>query len=116
MPADVFGIYIGTTVHQVAHVVGASASVSNTASETAVIVKMTRVILLPLALLMIGWWLKYHYRSVNERAIPIASPWFAIGFIGITGLNSLELLEPSTVNVINKQDTCISGLDSICVA
>src|SRR5215469_9515822 len=49
-----FGIYTGATVHEVAQVVAAGRAVSQAASDTAVITKMLRVLLLAPVLLIVG--------------------------------------------------------------
>jgi len=51
-----FGIYIGSTVHEVAQVVAAAENVRKVTAESAVIVKMTRVMLLvPFLILLSAW-------------------------------------------------------------
>src|SRR5215472_1337335 len=49
-----FGIFTGATVHEVAQVVAAGRAVSQAASDTAVITKMLRVLLLAPVLLIVG--------------------------------------------------------------
>lgn len=46
MAADQFGIYIGSSVHEVAQVVAAGGAISPATMDTAVIVKLTRVMML----------------------------------------------------------------------
>lgn len=103
MSEDVFGIYVGASVHEVAHVVGAGEAVSAATANTAVIVKMTRVMLLAPALLAIGWFLSRNSDEESEAGLVI--PWFAVGFIAVAGFNSLELLNPSVVDQIVQVDT-----------
>ena len=50
-----WGIYIGATIHEVAQVVGAASDINQQVSNDAVIVKMTRVILIVPALFVVGW-------------------------------------------------------------
>lgn len=55
LTAQQIGIYIGATVHEVAHVVGAGNAINNAEiAESAVIVKMIRVILLAPFLLILS--------------------------------------------------------------
>lgn len=49
-----FGIYMGATVHEVAQALAAGRAVSQAASDTAVITKMLRVLLLAPVLLIIS--------------------------------------------------------------
>ena len=105
MSEDVFGIYVGASVHEVAHVVGAGEAVSPATADTAVIVKMTRVMLLAPALIAIGWFLQRGQRREEGAATGLVIPWFAVGFIVVAGFNSLSLLAPTIVESIIAIDT-----------
>jgi uncharacterized integral membrane protein (TIGR00698 family) len=107
MGEELFGVYIGATVHEVAHVVGAGDAVSATASATAVIVKMTRVMLLAPALLVVGWLLARRRPGKASRSASLPVPWFALGFVAVAGVNSLEWLPPATVDAILELDTLL---------
>jgi uncharacterized integral membrane protein (TIGR00698 family) len=108
------GAYIGGTLHEVAHVVGAGASMNDEVANTAVIVKMLRVMLLAPFLLVLSLWIARLYRQgikVSENSedkkspkAAITIPWFALGFIGIVGFNSLNLLPVHMVEDINQLD------------
>ncbi len=104
MGEEVFGVYIGATVHEVAHVVGAGAAVSDATADTAVIVKMTRVMLLAPTLMGLSWWLRRTSAKAPESS-PVMIPWFAVGFVGVAGFNSLELLPGAAVSAIIRVDT-----------
>ena len=86
-----FGIYIGASLHGVAHAVAASDAVGPEAARVAIIVKMTRVLMLAPALLVIGWWIHRQSKASGTGA-PITIPWFALGFLGVAAFNSLDLL------------------------
>ena len=105
MSTEVFGIYIGASVHEVAHVVGAGDAVGQSTSDIAVIVKMTRVMLLAPALIIMGWLLARQVNSSSTTKTPVAIPWFAIGFILVAGFNSFGFLSASAVDIINIFDT-----------
>ncbi|MEE2750147.1 MAG: YeiH family protein [Myxococcota bacterium] len=102
---EVFGVYIGASVHEVAHVVGAGEAVSPLTADTAVIVKMTRVMLLAPALLVLSWVLSRQRADNTEEASPLVVPWFAVGFIAVAGLNSLSLLPQTVVEHLITLDT-----------
>jgi uncharacterized integral membrane protein (TIGR00698 family) len=86
LDAHAFGLFTGATVHEVAQVVAVGSAISPATAETAVIVKLTRVMLLMPVLVVIGW-------RVGRRADgpdrPAIVPGFALGFIGVAALNSL---------------------------
>jgi uncharacterized integral membrane protein (TIGR00698 family) len=102
MSPDTFGVYIGSTVHEVAHVAGAGAAaalIAETPSleQTAMIVKMTRVMLLAPALIVISWALARQSSANSNEKTPIAIPWFAVGFVAVAGFNSMNWVGTETV-------------------
>ena len=105
MDENTFGIYIGSTVHGVAHVVGAGDAVGAVAAQTSLIVKMTRVMLLAPAIIVIGYLLNRGKKSADGKSIPLTIPWFAVGFLGVAAFNSLGLLDKPLVDTINVVDT-----------
>ncbi len=102
------GIYTGSSVHEVAHVVGAGNAMGPEVAQTAVIVKMIRVILLSPYLIILSYFLgrKRKGKNSNEKT-KITIPWFAIWFLVVIGFNSLNLLPQSVVAFINKLDTFV---------
>jgi uncharacterized integral membrane protein (TIGR00698 family) len=110
MNAKEFGIYVGGTIHEVAQVVAVPASVpglDQEAANSAVIVKMTRVILIAPMLIILGIYLSYYNRNSNEASsgVKLVIPWFAVYFILVAGFNSLNILPSLVVNTINEIDT-----------
>ena len=72
-----FGIYTGATVHEVAQALAAGRAVSQAASDTAVITKMLRVLLLAPVLLIIG---RIRSNSSSAGSRSISHPWFVFWF------------------------------------
>jgi uncharacterized integral membrane protein (TIGR00698 family) len=100
------GIYIGSTIHEVAHVVGAGSAISPEVAKEAVIVKMIRVMLISPFLIILGIFLaKTAKNKITNEKTKIAIPWFAIWFIIVAGFNSLNLLPLKIVDTINTLDT-----------
>lgn len=100
-----YGIFTGATVHEVAQVVAAGFAISEIAGNTATISKLTRVMMLAPLLIVLSFYLakKHSTHGVNLREIPI--PWFVFGFIGMVGINSLNLLPKVVIGYINTVDT-----------
>ncbi len=102
------GIYIGSTIHEVAHVVGAGNALNDTViAESAVIVKMIRVILLAPFLLILSLLVGRKNRKEGIETSgksKITIPWFAFGFLIVIGFNSLNLLPEAVVDGINTAD------------
>ena len=90
------GFLIGATIHDVAQVVGAGYTISEAAGETATIVKLLRVALLPVVLLIVLACLSG--RSA-EGARP-GLPWFVVAFVGFVAVNSFGLIPLTAGNAI----------------
>jgi uncharacterized integral membrane protein (TIGR00698 family) len=104
MDFNLFGIYIGSSVHEVAHVIGAGNAVSEITADTAVIVKMTRVMLLVPLLILLSLYLAKRSDMKQEKK-QIHIPWFAIGFVLVAGFNSFHFLSSEVVSSLIKADT-----------
>lgn len=102
------GIYSGSTLHEVAHAVGAGNAMGGEISNIAIIVKMIRVMLLVPVLLILGWWAAVRVRrsgSAEAAKGKLAIPWFAVGFLAVIAFNSFNLLPAGLVDAINYLDT-----------
>lgn len=103
------GIFSGSTLHEVAHAVGAGEAIGGVTASTSIIVKMIRVMLLVPVLLILGWWAAAKMRKSPAAAEgekgKVAVPWFAFGFLLVIGFNSLNLLPEVVVDWINQFDT-----------
>jgi uncharacterized integral membrane protein (TIGR00698 family) len=97
------GLYIGSTLHEVAHVVGAGNSLTTTVANNAVIVKMIRVMMLAPVLLGISIFMIKTQKSTQKHKLMV--PWFAVWFILVAIFHSFHLLPSSIVNHINSLDT-----------
>ena len=110
MTPEQFGIYVGGTIHEVAQVVAVPASVPGAPevmANSAVIVKMTRVIMIAPMLIVLGIYLSMQAKKSGAAAsgVKLVIPWFAVYFIGMAGFNSLNLVPENIVSVINQIDT-----------
>lgn len=92
-----YGIFSGATLHEIAHVIAAADPGGTEAVDMAVIVKLTRVALLVPIAIGVGIWANRsntdeHGNRVKTswRSIPI--PWFILGFLLVSGINSLGII------------------------
>ncbi len=101
------GIYCGSTLHEVAHAVGAGNAMGTEISNVSIIVKMIRVMLLVPVLLVLGFWVARRGSKDGAAAEKgkVNIPWFAVGFLAVIGFNSLDLLPTVFVDAINYFDT-----------
>jgi len=105
MSEDVFGVYIGASIHNVGHAVAAAGAISSETAATAVIVKMTRVMMLAPALIVLGWFV-HRGRPDDERTgTGLVIPWFAVAFVGVAAFNTFDLLPRTVVQALVTLDT-----------
>ena len=94
--AHSFGMFTGSTMHDVGQVVAAGLQMDGAAADAAVITKMLRVMLLAPFLLILSLWTsrRQNQATASATAGAITIPWFALLFIGVATLNSLIQLPP----------------------
>ncbi|HHH20585.1 MAG TPA: putative sulfate exporter family transporter, partial [Nitratifractor sp.] len=76
-------------------------------ANSAVIVKMTRVILIAPMLIILGIYLSVVAKKsgVTSGKLQLVIPWFAVYFIAMAGFNSLNIVPAHIVGIINQIDT-----------
>lgn len=103
--AESYGIYAGSTMHEVAQVVAAGHAIAPETENAAVISKMLRVMMLAPFLLFLSWQMKrMQPATASQSKSAISFPWFALMFILVALFNSLHLLPLPVVNAINQLD------------
>lgn len=101
------GFLIGATIHDVAQVVGAGFSVSDAAGETATVVKLFRVAMLPVVLIAVALVLRMGPHGGAQGRIALL-PWFMVLFLALVALGSVvELPEMLVDQVTTLSRTCL---------
>lgn len=104
-----YGVFAGSTIHEVAQVVVAGRAVGETAASAAVIEKMLRVMLLAPFLLILSARIGAPAGEGGRRP-KIVIPWFAVLFIAVSGFNSLHLLPAGWKAAIVQIDTVLLAM------
>ena len=102
-----FGIYIGSSIHEVPQVVAAGNVINAYVAQTATIVKMTRVLILVPVLLIIGFiWEKIRTPSPHDDRREQSSiiPWWAFIFVGAVTFNSMIPIPKAIISGIHTAD------------
>lgn len=104
--ASAFGVYVGSSVHEVAQVVAIGKVLGEDVADTAILAKMVRVIMLAPFLFAISF-IFYNksnrntsVKQRNSQSKRFLLPWFAIWFLGMIVLNSILPLPQSLVDSI----------------
>jgi len=95
--ATLTGITLGATIHDVAQVAGAGYAVSEPVGNTAVIVKLFRVLLLFPVVVSIAWWFLRPRPPLS--ALKASIPGFALVFLALCVVNSVLSTMPAVAGV-----------------
>ncbi|MEG1580597.1 MAG: YeiH family protein [Bacteroidaceae bacterium] len=120
--AEEMAIFTGSTLHEVAHVVGAGNAMDPDGAihlaESATITKMIRVMMLAPVLVIMSFVLARHGVNAatgknSSSKSKIVIPWFAFGFIAIIGVNSvLQSLTIIPKDLLSTSITAINDFDN----
>jgi uncharacterized integral membrane protein (TIGR00698 family) len=92
LPGRFYGLWSGSTLHEIAQVVAAGPAGGASAVDLAMVVKLTRVLLLvPVALLLtfvFTRWSKDARKQARLAASKLPFPWFILGFVVVGVFNS----------------------------
>ena len=118
MSPSAYGIFAGSTIHEVAQVVAAGHAISDEAANTAVIAKMVRVMMLAPFLIVLSAYLSRSkdasevqpHGAPAQKSGRIVIPWFVLGFVAVAGLNSLAFLRKPVVEVAIDIDTAMLAM------
>lgn len=99
-----FGLFAGASIHEVAQVLVAGTNISVETGDVAVIVKMTRVLMLAPVLFFLSIYEGRVSNKKGHKKSNIMIPWFAVIFVLMIGVNSLNILPAYVIAVLNKID------------
>lgn len=98
------GFLIGATIHDVAQVIGAGYTISIETGDTATIVKLLRVALLPVVLIVLLLSIPKPDQSTNaalsKQSKKPKMPFFVVGFLLVVAANSFGLLPQILLNIM----------------
>lgn len=103
-----FGAWVGAGVHDVAQVVATSSTAGSVALATAIVVKLTRVMLL--APLIAGIALRHRRTSEEHGERPPLVPPFIIAFVGMVVVASLGIVPDRVIGRIDDLRTVLLGM------
>ncbi len=116
MSATAYGIFAGSTIHEVAQVLAAGRAIADAAADTAVITKMVRVMMLAPFLILLSIYLSRHPAAGEAKLAGVTAtrriviPWFALAFVAVVVLNSLIALPHDLKATANDLDTFLLAM------
>lgn len=104
---DVFGMWAGASVHEVAQVVATASAVGSAALAPAVIVKLTRVVLLAPLVAGVSLWMRRSAPEAEAGTRPPLMPLFVIGFLAAMALRSVGVVPEPVLDVAATAQTLV---------
>lgn len=101
-----YGIYVGSTIHEVAQVVVAGMAVGESAAESGVVVKLIRVMLLAPTLIIMGLFRRDKHGDGHQLYIP----WFVLAFVAISALNTWLPVNPALHHALVQIDLILLSM------
>jgi uncharacterized integral membrane protein (TIGR00698 family) len=105
-----FGSWVGASVHDVAQTVAASSAVSEQARAAAVIVKLTRVVLLAPLVAGVSVWRRRQGVTLASGARPPVLPLFVVGFLVAIAVRSTGWLGTSTIRTLRSVEQVLLAM------
>ena len=95
------GIFIGTTIHDVAQVVAAGMLFGSEAGDVSTVVKLFRVaLLLPVVLVISFFFASQSSEKVGLQSVKLI-PLFLVGFVALSLIASMQMVSPATIESIS---------------
>ena len=101
-----YGIFVGSSIYELAQVYGASFAVSEGSLNTATLVKLCKVLMLVPLLFALGA-LQRREASAGataDRATKVPIPWFVVGFVAVMLVNSAITVHPQVRRLVLEFD------------
>lgn len=112
-PAALIGALAGATLQEVGQVVAAGAAVGGAPGDLALLIKLSRVVLLAPVLVGLAWWGRARTGDVVEQhdagRTPLPVPPFVLGFVALGVLTSAGLLDASVVALATALGTLLTA-------
>ena len=97
LDARAYGLWAGSSIHEVVQAVGAAAAGGPLSTEVGTITKLARVVMLAPAVLALGMWVQRGTRNEGS-SVKAPMPWFAFGFLAMVGVASTGVLPKAGID------------------
>lgn len=101
---NMYSVWVGSSIQEVAQVVGAGFSVNDETGKLSSLIKMSRVtFIVPMTFYLLFTQIKTVKKDEPNKKLDIKSlniPWFVLMFIGVIFINSLNIIPAGAVKVI----------------
>ncbi|KRN32594.1 YeiH family protein [Lactobacillus selangorensis] len=99
-----FGVMAGGSLHEIAHAVATGQAAGAAGLQSAIIMKLSRVLLLAPVALIVGWWSQKRQQktaaAANATAKKLPLPWFLLGFVLTSVIGTVLPLSADVLNLL----------------
>lgn len=108
--SELGGLWAGASIHEVAQVVAAAGIIGGGALKGAVVVKLTRVLMLAPVMAVLGIMQRRKTSGDSQIKRPPLIPLFVVGFLLMVGVASLEILPEPALSAAKIVQTACLGI------
>ncbi len=110
MSATQFGVMAGASLHEIAHAVAAGGVGGGESLDIAIITKLSRVLLLAPAAIIIGVWYRKSEGNANQGKGKVPIPWFMAGFVAASVFGTFAPLPQEALDALVKLSYLLLGM------
>lgn len=92
IPDFIYAVWAGSSIHEVGQVVAAGFAAGDQAGQFAILIKLTRVLLVIPAAIILGVTQIQHEKSNAQGISKLTIPWFVFGFLAVVIINSVNII------------------------
>lgn len=105
-----FGVMAGGSLHEIAHAIATGGAGGSVSLSAAIITKLSRVLLLAPAALIIGIWYQKHESTVDGEKSKLPIPWFMGGFLLASVIGTFVPMSASLLGMLVKLAYVVLGM------
>ena len=110
MSATQFGVMAGGSLHEIAHAVAAGGAGGSESLDIAIITKLSRVLLLAPAAIIIGVWYRKAESVEADGKGKVPIPWFMVGFVAASVVGTFAPLTQEMIDGLVKVSYLLLGM------
>lgn len=95
-----YGIMVGASLHELAHVIAGAVPGGDISSDSAVLVKLGRVLLLIPVAVLISYFLNRKKQNHSRKLRDLPVPWFIFGFILMSIINTFQWIPQHIIDYL----------------
>ncbi|WP_334352522.1 YeiH family protein [Companilactobacillus sp. HBUAS56257] len=105
-----FGVMAGGSLHEIAHAIATGSAGGSVSLSAAIITKLSRVLMLAPAALIIGIWYQHQDKAVTGEKGKLPIPWFMAGFLLASVIGTFVPMSTTVLNLLVKLAYLVLGM------